>query len=486
MYRITNRFARLFLLLVLLLVSHEAEAQKVTIAEDFPYVYVLPESRSKVPTVSDSIFYRNARGVIFPVNRYYLPQGDAWIQELKEKVEKWAHANDLELRHIEMRGASSPEGSIERNNMLAENRAKALQDTLRNIFRVGYMLVDPKVKDNPEDYKALLFEMQKQNDAELPVVADILNRYDFDRIKVKDALRRYNGGKLWARLLQQYFPSIRYARVLLYFAPKKLALSRFQYQDLPLDSVGLKYVDMDFMLLPLDTMPAMEMPRRRVLALRTNLLYDFLYMPRYGWAPSPNLVVEFFPKKGRFSYNFEMTYPDWEEWPDPQHFWQIHDYKFSVRCYTRRHKVAPRDTKGFPNEHVRDYFRGFYVGPYIQAGRYGIGFNKDDGWEGEYIGGGIELGYTLPLSKTNRWRLEFTAAVGGLISKYDPYVWGNPVTGEVDGLYYYDWTHSADYFIKRNHRFTWLGPTELGIHLTYDLLYKRVKKKGVSTRRWEK
>ncbi len=483
---ISKYMCRLNLLLLLTLLPCMTRAQEAVSVVGFPYVYVLPRSDARIPSsVSDSVFYRNARGVIFPVNKYYLPQGDPWIRELKEKVEVWATANDLELRHIEMRGASSPEGSIERNNMLAENRARALQDTLRNIFRVGYMLVDPKVKDNPEDYRALVYEMRKANDPDLSVVQGILERYHYNRVQVKAALKAYNGGRLWQRLLQQYFPIIRYARVLLYFAPKKLALSNFQYRDITPDSAGIVPLDMDLQPLPLDTIPVGELPRRHVLALRTNLLYDFLYMPRYGWAPSPNIAVEFFPKKGRFTYNFELTYPDWEHF-DAQRFWQIHDYKFTARCYTRRNKVAPRDTHGFPNEHVRDYYRGFFVGPYIHAGRYGIGFNKQDGWEGEYLGGGLELGYTLPLTKSNRWRLEFTASVGGVISKYDPYVWGNPISGEEDGLYYYDWTHSAEFFIKRNHRFTWLGPTGLGIHLTYDLFYKRVRKKGISTRRWEK
>ena len=71
------------------------------------------------------------------------------------------------------------------------------------------------------------------------------------------------------------------------------------------------------------------------------------------------------------------------------------------------------------------------------------------------------------------------AAVGYLTTKYDPYVWGNPITGAVDGKYYYDYTGKASRFKKRNHRFNWMGPTNLGVQLTYDIIYRKHEKGGV-------
>ena len=91
------------------------------------------------------------------------------------------------------------------------------------------------------------------------------------------------------------------------------------------------------------------------------------------------------------------------------------------------------------------------------------------------------LGYVLPLTKKGHWRLEFGAQFGAFLANYDPYQFENPVNSEYrDHLYYYKWTgHAAD-FRKRQYRFTWLGPTRVGITLTYDLLYRRVKQKGIS------
>ena len=453
--------------------------------DEYPYIYVEPQDEMPLHIdIPDSVFYTNSRGVIFPVNKYHLRKDDEWLKEVYTKVAPWAKEKGLKLHHIEMRGASSPEGPIKWNDFLAEKRSKSLQGSLQQIFDIDYSLIGNSIIQNPEDYKALLHLMRLKSDPDYERVKSVIDKYHGDRPKLKAELKYMDKGKLWKRILNEYFPDIRYARVLLYFSSGMPDFNPLPFTSADPVEVSVVPVDIHCDEEPIPEEEETRLPRRHVLALRTNLLYDGLYMPRYGWAPSPNIAVEFFPKKGRFSYNFELTYPDWEHY-DNHHFWQIHDYKFSARCYMRPTKVAPLDTREYRNEHVRDYFQGLYVGPYVQAGRYGIGFNKDDGWEGEYVGAGIEAGYTIPLCRSSRWRIEFTAAIGGLVSKYDPYIYGNPISGEDDGLYYYDWTHSAEYFIKRNHRFTWFGPTELGIHITYDLLYKRVKKKGISVNRWE-
>lgn len=444
--------------------------------EKYPYVFVLPPGVKKVPKLSDNFYYNYGQGIIFPVNKFDLPKNHPWFDELIYEVEPWARENKMILRKADMRGASSPEGPIKWNNTLAENRSRALQDTLQSIFHIDYNIVDSAVMQAPEDYRALLHLMRRERDRDLRIVEDILEKYNWDRVLVKRSLKKVNGGKLWRRLLKEYYPNIRYARVYLFFSQDLDSISSTKRERVPQSTRMQVFPDTIY--------EPQRVPRRRVLAIRTNLLYDGLYMPGYGWAPSPNVAVEYFPSKGRFTYNAEITYPDWEEWPSQHQFWQIHDYNLGVRCYTRPRKKAPCDggDYGFL---AADYFMGFFLGAYVHAGRYGIGFNDHKGWEGEYFGGGLQVGYTMPLGSGHRWRLEFTASAGFFQTNYDPYIFGNPVTGEKDDLYYYDWAHSADLFKKRNYLFTWLGPTGIGVHLTYDLLYKRHKKKGVSTRRWE-
>jgi hypothetical protein len=76
--------------------------------------------------------------------------------------------------------------------------------------------------------------------------------------------------------------------------------------------------------------------------------------------------------------------------------------------------------------------------------------------------------------------------LGVFFTKYDPYQYQSVLYPErQDNLYYYKWNNFGNFFKRRQHRFTWLGPTRVGVTLTYDLLYRRRAKKGVSFKSWE-
>ena len=99
------------------------------------------------------------------------------------------------------------------------------------------------------------------------------------------------------------------------------------------------------------------------------------------------------------------------------------------------------------------------------------------GWVGEGIGGGVGVGYVLPLSKKGHWKLEFSLQAGVFHTKYDPYQWENPVNPAYqDNLYYYDWKGKPSLFKTRQYNFTWIGPTRIGISLSYDLIYRKARK----------
>ena len=92
----------------------------------------------------------------------------------------------------------------------------------------------------------------------------------------------------------------------------------------------------------------------------------------------------------------------------------------------------------------------------------------------------------MPISKNGHWRLDFGLQVGWMTCLYDPFQYENLINLNYhDDLYYYRWTGRASDFKKRQYRFNWLGPTRVGITLTYDLLYRRQSKKGVSFKAYE-
>lgn len=196
-----------------------------------------------------------------------------------------------------------------------------------------------------------------------------------------------------------------------------------------------------------------------LLAIRTNLLYDLLYMPQFGWAFSPNVQLEYYPRRSRYTFNIGVTWTTYRYY-DRQKFWQIRNADIELRRYFRR--------------------KGNHMGPYLgleaQGSVYGISFDSEKGWRGEGYGGALTTGWVWPLCKSKRWRIEASVGIGYFRTHYDTFVCGNPLSGESDGHFYFGHYDDASTFNKRAHLFQWIGPTQVGICITRDLLF--YKKKG--------
>ena len=107
--------------------------------------------------------------------------------------------------------------------------------------------------------------------------------------------------------------------------------------------------------------------------------------------------------------------------------------------------------------YTNNMYDGFYLGPYVEAGNFNIGF-----WRGEeresyrYMGwaisAGLSLGYKFYLSK--RFRLDLNLGLGYAHLQYDKYQLGG------------EW---ADYPLELKDTRAWFGPTKFGVHLVYNL-----------------
>ncbi len=221
-------------------------------------------------------------------------------------------------------------------------------------------------------------------------------------------------------------------------------------------------------------------PRREFLAVKSNLLLDVAYVPGYNrWCPIPNVALEYYPLHGHFTYGASLDFPWWRHYHDYK-FFELRNYQLESRYYFRSGDV------GLNKPGQGAAYRGWYLQGYVHGGLYTFCFNADKGWTGEFLGGGLGFGYVTPLSKNGHWRLEFGAQFGYIYSGYDPFQYEYRGLVDLhDDLYYYDWTLPASQFRKRQYRYSWFGPTRIGVTLSYDLLYRRQAKKGVSFKSYE-
>lgn len=220
--------------------------------------------------------------------------------------------------------------------------------------------------------------------------------------------------------------------------------------------------------------------RREWLSVKTNLLFDLAYMPGYDrFCPIPNVAVEYYPLRGHFTYGASFDGPWWQHYNAHKYF-QLRNYQLHARYFLRSGDIHRRPPSEGPA------FSGLYFSLYAHAYLYNICFDEKRGWEGEGWGAGIGAGYVMPLGRSNRWKLEMGVQAGYLHTLYDPYQWKCPIDPDSDKeQYYYKWYGEAKDFRKRQHSFSFLGPTRLEITLSYNLLFRKNRGKGVSFKRRE-
>ena len=462
---------------------------------NYPYVRLL--SKGTGIQLTDDEFYNLSRKVTFPVNKYALPENSPLLKELEREVIPLINKDSLTLHHLMIRGAASPEGPYEFNKTLSEKRSKSIFDFINSRLTVPVSKEEDTRIMIPEDYQYLCKMMNDAGDPDYMKVKLLCDKYlPTDNItELKSSLQKLDGGKLWRRLLKTYFPELRSSRVVIFVEKPEKVVEQPEKVEVPqTERIEIATIpEPDTVIIEPVIEPEVEpniYPRREMLSVKTNLLLDAAYVPGYDrWCPIPNIAIEYYPKKGHFTYGASFDMPWWQDY-DAHKYFQLRNYQVESRYYFKTNGAdetyEANRADGTKRTYRKPRFSGYYLQGYVNGGIFGICFDADRGWVGEGIGGGVGFGYVTPISRNGHWRLDFGLQVGFFRCKYDPYQYENPVDPSYhDDLYYYKWTLEPSAFKKRQYRWNWIGPTRIGITLSYDLLYKRIHKKGVSFKDYE-
>jgi len=430
----------------------------------FPFVLISDEFTENPPEISDSLFDAAACGIRFQVNRTELQPTDPFIGTWNQLI-PWLKSQEMQLGQVYIKGASSPEGPYQNNVRLSRGRTQRLVEFICEGLGQKIEELPINASSVTEDYGLLVKMLQQAGDPDYQKVNAIWEQSGGDEQTCKRQLMALEKGKVWRRLVKEYFPALRQARVILWFTrrPEAKVVHPVKAGDVPLPYLSYYPTTLASPNYRI-TWPTRDsiLTRRHLIAARTNLAHDFFFFPgKFGFAPGVNLQLEYYPLKGHYTANVGFTFTNHRHWNDYK-FFQVRNLELEVRRYFKGQGL----------------FRGPYLGLYANGVVYGIGFGKTEGWEGEGGGGGLSAGWVWNLNRKGNLRLEVSLNVGVLYTRYDPYVYGNPITGAEDGLYYYDYHGNTSDFRKRNHQFFWFGPTNAGIHLTYDIIYRKWKPVG--------
>ncbi|WP_242052358.1 DUF3575 domain-containing protein [Dysgonomonas sp. GY75] len=176
-------------------------------------VAAVPADTVYIPCVDKQ--YRHESGsacILFPVDRYvvYPDYGNnrQELSKIQRSVETVLQLPGSRIESISLEAYASPEGELSHNISLSEKRAAALRDymTAAYGFDAGCFSVRSK-GENWDGLRAAVIAADALGDQEKTGILHILGEQDAPARKAR--LKAYRGGKPYAYLLGEVYPSLR-------------------------------------------------------------------------------------------------------------------------------------------------------------------------------------------------------------------------------------------------------------------------------------
>lgn len=349
----------------------------------------------------------------------------------------------VQLQHIRILSAASPEGNSALNKRVAKRRGERLRDYLKETLVLPDSIFT--VSSAGEDWQGLAALIAKEKTPWRNKALQII-RHTPEWVtrngKVVDGRKRQlqnlDGGKAWKYMLDNHFYTLRTGAVVvcevktLAAESTPSAAEASQEQARP-ESASQQLASQSpssppFPAIPSQVHPSSESqapPVASYFALKSNLLYDALLVPNLaleasigsGWTLGAGGMLAWWSKDAKHRY------------------WRIYGGDLEIRKY-------------FGTLSKSKPLQGHHLGIYGDFLTYDFEFGAKGYQSKATYAAGIKYGYSHPIA--NRLNLDFALGIGYLHSNYKTYV-------PRDGCYVYQETK------KRK----WLGPTQAEISLVW-------------------
>lgn len=344
----------------------------------------------------------------------------------------------VQLQHIRILSAASPEGNSALNKRVAKRRGERLRDYLKETLVLPDSIFT--VSSAGEDWQGLAALIAKEKTPWRNKALQII-RHTPEWVtrngKVVDGRKRQlqnlDGGKAWKYMLDNHFYTLRTGAVVVCEVKTLAAESTPSAAEASLEQARPESASQSpssppFPANPSQVHPSSESqapPVASYFALKSNLLYDALLVP--------NLSLEASIGSG-WTLGAGGMFAWWSK--DAKHrYWRIYGGDLEIRKY-------------FGTLAKSKPLQGHHLGIYGDFLTYDFEFGAKGYQSKATYAAGIKYGYSHPIA--NRLNLDFALGIGYLHSNYKTYV-------PRDGCYVYQETK------KRK----WLGPTQAEISLVW-------------------
>ncbi len=323
------------------------------------------------------------------------------VQEIIDFLNNIRSDSTINIVEIAFCGAVSPEGSDQLNRKLARGRLNALESIIREQVDIPDSIIKRDDNHIPWDY--LKDQIESSNLSHKEEVIAILNekprlvKYDYPNTHVDNRivkLKQLDNGRVWQQMHKLFFEKMRNASVVFVTYKQEIPpMPKPEPVVVPVDTVH--EVCETPVIVP-TSMLVDEWTRK--LHIKTNAL---------GWALGITNIGAEIDLAKHWSFALPVYYSAWNY------------FKYSLKFRTLA--VQPEFRFWF-NENNRNFFIGAHFGyaQYNLAVDGDYRFQDHDG-KSPALGGGISIGYRLPISKNNRWHIEFTLGAGVYDLHYDKF-----------------------------------------------------------------
>lgn len=351
--------------------------------------------------------YRTEFSVYFRVNRTVIDSvymgNAARLREITTTLRNIRQDSTINIVEVSFCGAASPEGSYQLNRKLAQGRLSSLERLVRQQVDIPDSIITRNDSYIPWDYlKSQLENSDLRNKAEILSILEEeprLVNYHYAGLHVDNRivkLKQLDGGRTWQQMYKLFFAHMRnaYAVIVTYRkippVPEPIAMP---VPALVIPAPVIEAVK----IIPASVIPEAEEWTRR-LHLKTNAL---------GWGLAiSNVAVEVDLAK-HWSFTLPVYYSAWDY------------FKSTVKFRTFAIQPEFRYWLSERND-------GFFAGAHFGLAYYNLATNGDYRYQDHLRrtpapGGGVSVGYRLPISRNNRWRVEFSIGAGVYSLHYDKF-----------------------------------------------------------------
>ena len=333
------------------------------------------------------------------------------IAEMFEFLDRIVSDDSVDIVGEQFYGTASPDGGVQLNRQLQRKRVDVLERLVRSRVEIADSLVVRSDNSIPWDVlKSWLKEADvEQKDELVAMIDEMPDSFDYansaELDKLMGRMRRLDNGRVWTQMAGNPLANMRFAGVVFILSHKPEPEPEPTIEPEPKPEPEPAIVPEPVVEAVQETAEPEWMRR---LTVKTNAL---------GWGVGvANAAVEIDIAK-HFSASLPVYYSAWNY------------FKSTIKF--RVFAIQP-EVRYWPSKHNSGFFAGAHFGlAYFNVAPDGAYRYQNP--DGPMLGGGLSVGYRLPVSRNKRWTVEFSLGAGCYSLEYNTY---HNVPDVHDGLLY--------------------------------------------------